>query len=36
MMQKGDFTASVRLLWIAALAIVIGALCASSPSPCCG
>ncbi len=28
MMHKGDFTASVRLLWIAALAIVIGALCA--------
>ncbi len=28
MIEKGDFTASVRLLWIAALAIVIGALCA--------
>jgi CBS domain-containing protein len=28
MMQKGDFTAGIRLLWIAALAIVIGALCA--------
>jgi H+/Cl- antiporter ClcA len=28
MMQKGDFTAEVRLLWIAALAVVIGALCA--------
>src|SRR5262249_3677986 len=27
-MQKGDFTANVRLLWIAALAVVIGALCA--------
>jgi len=27
-MQKGDFTASVRLLWIAALAIGIGASCA--------
>jgi H+/Cl- antiporter ClcA len=28
MMQKGDFTASMRLLWIAALAVVIGATCA--------
>jgi hypothetical protein len=28
MMQKGDFTAGVRLLWIAALAVVIGAICA--------
>jgi chloride channel protein, CIC family len=28
MMEKGDFTASVRLLWITALAIVIGAICA--------
>ena len=28
MVEKGDFTASVRLLWIAALAVVIGALCA--------
>jgi H+/Cl- antiporter ClcA len=28
MKHKGDFTASVRLLWIAALAIVIGAICA--------
>jgi H+/Cl- antiporter ClcA len=27
-MQKGDFTAGVRLLWISALAVVIGALCA--------
>jgi len=27
-MQKGDFTANVRLLWIAALAVVIGVLCA--------
>jgi H+/Cl- antiporter ClcA len=27
-MQKGDFTASVRLLWISALAVVIGAICA--------
>jgi H+/Cl- antiporter ClcA len=26
--NKGDFTAEVRLLWIAALAVVIGALCA--------
>ena len=26
MMQKGDFTAGVRLLWIVALAIVIGAI----------
>ena len=28
MIQKGDFTAGLRLLWIAALAIVIGVLCA--------
>jgi H+/Cl- antiporter ClcA/predicted transcriptional regulator len=28
MMQKGDFTAGLRLLWIAALAVVIGAICA--------
>jgi H+/Cl- antiporter ClcA len=28
MMQKGDFTASVRLLWISALAVAIGAVCA--------
>jgi H+/Cl- antiporter ClcA len=28
MMQKGDFTASVRLLWIAALAVVVGSTCA--------
>jgi H+/Cl- antiporter ClcA/predicted transcriptional regulator len=28
MMQKGDFTAGARLLWIALLAVVIGALCA--------
>src|SRR5579883_146973 len=28
MTQKGDFTAEVRLLWISALAVVIGALCA--------
>jgi H+/Cl- antiporter ClcA/predicted transcriptional regulator len=28
MMEKGDFTAGVRLLWIAALAVVIGAICA--------
>jgi H+/Cl- antiporter ClcA/predicted transcriptional regulator len=28
MMQKGDFTAGVRLLWISALAIVIGVICA--------
>jgi len=28
MMQKGDFTAELRLLWIAALAIVIGVICA--------
>jgi CIC family chloride channel protein len=28
MIEKGDFTASVRLLWITALAVVIGALCA--------
>jgi H+/Cl- antiporter ClcA len=28
MNQKGDFTAEVRLLWIALLAVVIGALCA--------
>jgi H+/Cl- antiporter ClcA len=27
-MNKGDFTASVRLLWISALALVIGVLCA--------
>jgi hypothetical protein len=27
-MQKGDFTAGVRLVWIAALAIVIGVICA--------
>jgi H+/Cl- antiporter ClcA len=27
-MQKGDLTAGVRLVWIAALAIVIGTLCA--------
>ena len=27
MNSKGDFTASVRMLWIAGLAIVIGALC---------
>jgi H+/Cl- antiporter ClcA len=27
MIEKGDFTASVRLLWITALAVVIGALC---------
>ncbi len=27
-MERGDFTASVRLLWIAALAVVIGILCA--------
>jgi H+/Cl- antiporter ClcA len=26
--EKGDFTAEVRLLWISALALVIGALCA--------
>jgi hypothetical protein len=29
LLQKGDFTAGVRLLWIAALAVVIGALCAA-------
>jgi H+/Cl- antiporter ClcA len=28
MNPKGDFTAEVRLLWISALAVVIGALCA--------
>jgi H+/Cl- antiporter ClcA/predicted transcriptional regulator len=28
-MQKGDFTAGVRLLWIATLAIGIGAICAA-------
>jgi H+/Cl- antiporter ClcA len=28
-MEKGDFTAGVRLLWISALAIVIGAICAA-------
>jgi H+/Cl- antiporter ClcA len=28
MKQKGDFTAQSRLLWIAALAVVVGALCA--------
>ncbi len=28
MTEKGDFTAEVRLLWISALAVVIGALCA--------
>jgi H+/Cl- antiporter ClcA len=28
MQQKGDFTAGVRLLWISALALVVGALCA--------
>src|SRR5262245_56526689 len=28
MMHKGDFTAEARLLWISALAVVIGALCA--------
>ncbi len=28
MKQKGDFTASVRLLWIAVLAIIVGAACA--------
>jgi CIC family chloride channel protein len=28
MMQKGDFTAGVRLLWIAALAVVVGSICA--------
>src|SRR5215468_11529723 len=27
-MEKGDFTAGVRLLWIAALAVVIGVVCA--------
>jgi len=27
-MHKGDFTANVRLLWIAALAVVIGVICA--------
>ena len=27
MMQKGDFTAGVRLLWISTLAIAIGAIC---------
>jgi H+/Cl- antiporter ClcA len=27
MMQKGDFTVDLRLLWIAALAVVIGAVC---------
>jgi H+/Cl- antiporter ClcA len=27
-MQKGDFTAGVRLIWIAALAIIIGVICA--------
>jgi H+/Cl- antiporter ClcA len=27
MMQKGDFTAGVRLLWISILAIAIGAIC---------
>src|SRR4029077_8911181 len=27
-LPQGDFTASFRLLWIGALAIVIGALCA--------
>jgi hypothetical protein len=28
MQQKGDFTAGVRLLWISALALGVGALCA--------
>jgi chloride channel protein, CIC family len=28
-MQKGDFTAGVRLLWIATLAVGIGAICAA-------
>jgi H+/Cl- antiporter ClcA len=28
LLQKGDFTAGARLLWISALALVIGALCA--------
>jgi H+/Cl- antiporter ClcA len=28
MKQRGDFTAEVRLLWISALAIVIGSICA--------
>ena len=27
LLQKGDFTAGVRLLWIASLALVIGAAC---------
>ncbi len=27
-MQRGDFTAELRLLWIATLAIIIGAICA--------
>jgi H+/Cl- antiporter ClcA len=27
-MQKGDFTASARLIWIAALAVIIGGVCA--------
>ncbi len=30
--QQGDFTASTRLLWISALALVIGALCAVAES----
>jgi H+/Cl- antiporter ClcA/predicted transcriptional regulator len=28
LLQKGDFTAGVRLLWISALALLIGAICA--------
>ncbi|HZT83229.1 MAG TPA: chloride channel protein [Gemmataceae bacterium] len=28
MTERGDFTANVRLLWIAALAVIIGVLCA--------
>jgi H+/Cl- antiporter ClcA/predicted transcriptional regulator len=28
LLQKGDFTAGVRLLWISALAVLIGAICA--------
>jgi H+/Cl- antiporter ClcA len=29
LLQKGDFTAGARLLWISALALLIGALCAA-------